>query len=153
MITEQAVVVAIDGDRITVEASVKSTCNTCNVQSDCGTGTIASAMAPRTQQLTVQSLLPVNIGDHVTVGIPESGLLTASLMLYIIPILTLLTSAVLSNVLLPLDTFGRDILIVLLSAGVTLMAFVFVSNRLKKFDKQRFQPVLISRIKANIDAA
>jgi positive regulator of sigma E activity len=38
MIKETATVVAVDGDVVTVEAAIKSTCNACQAQSDCTTG-------------------------------------------------------------------------------------------------------------------
>ena len=86
MIRETATVVAIDGDSVTVEAAIKSTCNACEAQSDCGTGVISRAIAPKTQQLTLRTPMPVRIGQKVTVGIPEAGILSASAWLYLLPL-------------------------------------------------------------------
>jgi len=52
MIRETATVVAVNGDTVTVEAAIKSTCNACQAQSDCGTGVISRALAPKTPPVT-----------------------------------------------------------------------------------------------------
>ena len=75
MIKETATVVAIDGDKVTVEAAIKSTCSACSAQEDCGTGVISRALAPKTQQLVLRTPMSVRLGQQVTVGIPEAGIL------------------------------------------------------------------------------
>ncbi|MEC8377515.1 MAG: SoxR reducing system RseC family protein, partial [Pseudomonadota bacterium] len=72
MIKETATVVAVDGDKVTVEAAIKSTCNSCQAQSDCGTGVVSRALAPKTQYLTLNTPMTVQVGQQVTVGIPEA---------------------------------------------------------------------------------
>ncbi|WP_414827980.1 SoxR reducing system RseC family protein [Alteromonas sp. H39] len=148
MITETATVVAVEGDRITVEAAIKTTCSTCQAQSNCGTGAISRAIAPKTQQLTLQSPMPVNVGDTVSVGIPESGIVSASALLYIVPLLVFLLSAALFNTMLPAIGLTSE-LWVLAGAGLsTLAGFVVISGLLKKMDGAKFQPVLLSKTDA-----
>ena len=101
MIKETATVVAVQGDVVTVEAAIKSTCNSCQAQSDCGTGIISSAIAPKTQQLTFSTPNPVSIGQQVTVGIPEAGVLSASAWLYILPLLVFIATYIGSFTLFP----------------------------------------------------
>ncbi len=146
MITETATVVAVEGDWITVEAAIKTTCSTCQAQSDCGTGAISRAIAPKTQQLTLQSPMPVAVGDAVRVGIPEAGIVSASALLYVVPLLVFMASAALFNSALPALRLASE-LWVLAGAGVsTLAGFVVISGLLKKIDGARFQPVLLSKI-------
>lgn len=153
MITETATVVAVDRDWITVEAAIKTTCSTCQAQSDCGTGAISRAIAPKTQQLTLQSPMPVTVGDTVRVGIPEAGIVSASALLYVVPLLVFIVSAALFNTMLPALGLASE-LWVLAGAGLsTLAGFVVISGLLKKMDGARFQPVLLSKVEEGRAAA
>ncbi|QPG06519.1 SoxR reducing system RseC family protein [Salinimonas marina] len=144
MITETATVVAVDQDRVTVEAAIKSTCSSCQAQSDCGSGVISRAMAPKVQHLEIETPMSVKVGDTVQVGIPEAGLLSASVWLYLVPLLVFLLSAAgLTQLQAWLNT-GHELLVVAGAAGITLAAFVGVSGHLKKIDKSRFRPVLLA---------
>ena len=94
MIKETATVVAVDGDFITVEAAIKTTCSSCQAQSDCGSGVISRALSPRTQQLSLRSPVPCKVGDTVRIGVPEAGVVAASLWLYVVPLIVLVISAI-----------------------------------------------------------
>lgn len=146
MITERATVVAVDGDNVTVEAAIKTTCNGCQAQSDCGTGAIATAFAPKVQRLELTSPVPVQVGDEVSVGIPEAGVLSASALLYVVPLLVLIGSALLLDSWLSTIGLGNDLSIFVGSVAATFISYIVVSGRIKKLDTQRFQPVLIKRL-------
>ncbi|GGW85994.1 SoxR reducing system RseC family protein [Alteromonas halophila] len=146
MITERATVVAVNDDSVVVEAAIKTTCNGCQAQSDCGTGAIATAFAPKVQRLTLRSPVPVEIGDEVSVGIPEAGMLSASALLYVVPLLALIGSALLLDSWLSLAGAVHDLSVFAGSVLVTFLTYIVISARIKKLDTQRFQPVLIGRI-------
>ena len=76
MITETATVVAVNGDRVTVSASVKTACGSCQAADDCGTSAVAKAFSPKQQTFDLVSPLPLKAGDLVTLGIPEAHLLS-----------------------------------------------------------------------------
>lgn len=143
MIVEKASVVKVNGDQVVVSAKIKTTCNACDVQSDCGTGTIARALAPREQQLTIKTPVPVTVGQEVNVGIPEQSVVSASMWLYLVPLLALIASALgLHHVLQSLGIYHE--LLVLVGANlVTFCVFVWVSHHLKQKDKSSFQPVIL----------
>lgn len=144
MITETATVVAVNQDRVTVEAAIKSTCSSCQAQSDCGSGVISRAMAPKVQHLEIETPMSVKVGDTVQVGIPEAGLLSASVWLYLVPLLVFLGSAAGLTQLQTWLNIGHELLVVAGASLITLGAFVGVSGHLKKADKSRFRPVLLS---------
>ena len=146
MITERATVVAVEGDKVTVEAAIKTTCNGCQAQSDCGSGAIATAFAPKVQRLELTSPLPVKVGDEVSVGIPEAGVLSASALLYIVPLLVLISSALALDSLLPTIGLVTELGVFIGSISATFVSYIVLSGRIKKLDTQRFQPVLINRL-------
>ncbi|RDV29337.1 transcriptional regulator [Alteromonas aestuariivivens] len=149
MITESARVVAVSGDRVTVEAAIKTTCSSCQAQSDCGSGVISRALAPKVQQLTVSTPVPVKVGDMVQIGLPEAGLVSASAWLYLVPLMIFLFSAMILNSWLPTLGLSSELWVLLGSALVTLAGFVLISGHLKKLDKSRFQPVLLNTSVSN----
>ncbi len=149
MIKETATVIAVDGDVITVEAAIKTTCSSCQAQSDCGSGVISRALSPKTQQLTLQSPVPCKVGDKVSIGVPEAGIVTASLWLYVIPLIIFIASALSFNALLPAVGLSGEFWVLLGSLCVTFLAFTVISGYLKKRDQTRFRPVILSSIPAN----
>ena len=141
MITETATVVEVDGDLITVSASVKTGCSQCQVSDDCGTSAVAKAFTPKQQILTLRSPLPVNVGDSVIIGIPEQRVLLASWMLYIVPLLTLIASALAFNQFTAwheLAVFGMAIILTTLSVWGVARFF-------KRQKHGKFEPVIVTR--------
>ncbi|MBU3021878.1 SoxR reducing system RseC family protein [Aestuariibacter sp. A3R04] len=146
MIKESAVVVAVQGDEVTVEAAVKTTCSTCQAQSECGTGAISRAMSPRTQRLTLHSPVPCHVGQLVTIGVPEAGIMSASAWLYVVPLVVLLTSAIIFDALLPVAGFVNELWTLACSAIITFITFVVISGFLKRADTTKYKPVILTAI-------
>ena len=136
MIEETAKVVAIDGDLVTVEAAVKSTCSGCKAKEDCGTGAIARAFSHKFQTLHLRSPFPVKLGQNVTIGIHEKSILVASWWLYLVPLLVF----VMFNILLfsQLSSF-HELTVCLLALLPTLASFFWVSKKIKSLDKVYIQ--------------
>jgi sigma-E factor negative regulatory protein RseC len=146
MIKETATVIAVDGDQVRIEAQIKSTCASCQASDNCGTSTVAKAFAPKSQQLTLATPVPVKVGDLVSVGIPEQGVLMASGLLYVAPLLLFISSAFLFTAVLPWLGIVGELWVLLCALVTTLFGFVLLSGVIKRLDKHRFQPVILSRI-------
>lgn len=144
MIKETATVVAVDGDFITVEAAIKTTCSSCQAQSDCGSGVISRALSPRTQQLSLRSPVPCKVGDTVRIGVPEAGVVAASLWLYVVPLIVLVISAIGAGQGLPRLGLNSELWALATSLLLTFGSFILISGHLKKIDQTRFQPVILS---------
>lgn len=97
MLTEAARVVAVDDGGLWVETVRRSTCNACSVRQGCGHGLLERLREGQRGLVWVlpgkASLANCAVGDEVSIGIPESLLLRASLLLYCLPLLTLLLGA------------------------------------------------------------
>ena len=141
MITETATVVSVEGDSITVSASVKTGCSQCQVSENCGTSAVAKAFTPRQQLLTLRSPMPVRIGDSVVIGIPEQKILLASWLVYIVPLLTLIGGVIALN----LYTNWHEL--VVFSSGLLLagLSAKGISIFLAGSQSTQMQPVLVSR--------
>ena len=93
MIEEQGRVVAANEREVWVQTLRQSACNACAAQKACGQKLLNSMSSGRAQQLKVENRLSVSVGDEVVVGIPESALLKASLVLYLVPLLAMIAAA------------------------------------------------------------
>lgn len=150
MIKETATVVAVDGDKVTVEAAIKSTCNSCQAQSDCGTGVVSRALAPKTQQLTLYTPMSVKVGQQVTVGIPEAGVLSASAWLYLLPLFTFIFAFfAISRALLVIE-IHHELAALLPTMLATYLVYRFIASKLNKIESDKYQPVLLNVTKTQV---
>lgn len=90
MIEQQAKVIRVAGDRITVESLQTSACEHCAQKSSCGSSLYAKLLPRRQMQLKLTSAIALHEGDTVVIGISEAGLLRASLLLYLVPLIIML---------------------------------------------------------------
>lgn len=93
MIEEQATVVAIDDDNVTVTSTIKSACGGCQQVDNCGSGQVAKAFPQKKLTLTVQSSMALELGDNVVLGLNESALLQSAWQVYLWPLLGLLLAS------------------------------------------------------------
>lgn len=93
MIEQEAKVTELQGEHALVVVSRQSACGSCAAKSGCGTSVVASLFPQRSQQLRVANTQGARPGDRVIIGLEESGLQRASLLLYGVPLLGLLVGA------------------------------------------------------------
>lgn len=101
MIEETAVVTRIAAGQVWIKASQGGACGGCMQQSTCGTAALSKWLPKR--EFAVDCERNLKVGDQVTVAIDDSHLLLSSLVLYLLPLLTMLTGVGLANVLLPVS--------------------------------------------------
>ena len=98
MIQEQGIVVACEGDYAEVEAQRRSACNHCSGNSSCGTSLLARTYGARASRLRVLNRVGARPGDRVVVGLPEQVMLRSAFLLYAVPLLAFIGSAVAGRV-------------------------------------------------------
>lgn len=111
MIREVAVIQAIEADHLEVSTDLKTGCGGCAQQSTCGAGVISKAFSDR--RATFRVARPKGsfaVGETVELLMPEQALTQASLLIYGIPLIALLSVAIIAQTL-----FG-------LSEGVSIVA-------------------------------
>ncbi|MBT1444502.1 SoxR reducing system RseC family protein [Shewanella sp. JM162201] len=94
MMEELARVVKVEPSGwVTVEVEVKTACGHCSAKENCGTGAIASAFAGKTQQFSIHSSERCEEGELLRLGLPESSLLKAAALVYLMPLAGMLLGA------------------------------------------------------------
>lgn len=87
---ETAKVVSANGDYITVESEVKSSCSSCQQVNDCGSGQVAKAIPHRKLTVECKNDLDVKVGETVVLAIPEEKLLISAWQVYFLPLIGLI---------------------------------------------------------------
>ena len=130
MLREEGIVVAIRGDRAEVRARVKQACGSCAAKRGCGTSLVASLFPQRDHNFIARNPVGAKPGDRVFIGLEESDLQLASLMIYLLPLLGLIGGAV-SGVYLAhlLGSSDGEFLSILLGGGGMAAVLLWVSVR------------------------
>ncbi|MAD44190.1 MAG: hypothetical protein CMI02_19170 [Oceanospirillaceae bacterium] len=90
--TQEIVVVTGLGDGgVWVEGVQKSACNSCNARSGCGQHSLSKLGRP--MRLWVEGGSDLKVGQEVVLSMPSGGLAMSALLLYGLPLLTLLAGA------------------------------------------------------------
>ena len=147
MIEEQIEVVEVVGDQLVLQANTKSACGSCAVNKGCGTSVLAKVVGQKFTRFQVDNSVNAVVGDTVVVGIPEDALLKGSLVMYVLPVLSMLVIAVFFDVFLPLSLPSRDLVI----AGFSILGLVlgFLSSKWyfqRQSSAQYFSPVVLRKI-------
>lgn len=94
MITETGRVVGIDDKALWVETIRRSTCGSCVAQKGCGQGLMNKATDGRRNQLRVllgsQSADNFELDDEVEISIPERALISGAMVVYLLPLFTMI---------------------------------------------------------------
>jgi sigma-E factor negative regulatory protein RseC len=89
----------VDGQRVLVEVERRSACGGCESTGNCGVSALGGWFSRGTSRLRLRTSLPIRAGEAVVIGLEESALLRASLLLYLLPIVALIAGAVGGTVL------------------------------------------------------
>lgn len=145
MIKETGRVVAIETDSVWVETIRQSTCNSCSVQKGCGHRLLNKAGAGKAHHLRVllggRSATDFQLDDEVDISIPEQVLVTGALLVYLLPLITLLAGAIFSALWWAGDIAAFIGAVAGFLAGLGVVKWHAVINR----DNERLQPVIMSR--------
>ena len=97
MIKQPATVIAETDTSYLLESLPKSACPRCAEGKGCGGGILAQAFANKTYQLSINKNIPLQIGELVQIGIKSSLLVRASLLLYLLPLISMVTVAMIAG--------------------------------------------------------
>lgn len=94
MIEETGLVVSVRGDLAEVEGQARSGCGSCAVEGTCGTSLLARYFGPKRLLLRAHNPIGARPGERVVIGLPESALLEASVLAYLVPLLAMIGGVV-----------------------------------------------------------
>ncbi len=148
MIEEIGVITAVDKDHIWVETQIKTTCGSCEAQENCGTGVVAKAFAPKKEKLILRCKQATRVGQRVKLGIQEEHLISASALMYVLPLITLVVVSLVSQFALPIAGLDHELWVVVFTFLATYLSFLWVKKKAEKDPDSRFQPKLLAILPA-----
>ncbi|WP_444914323.1 SoxR reducing system RseC family protein [Microbulbifer sp. TRSA007] len=100
MLQERGRVVAIESDAIWVETAQSSACNGCSTKSSCGTGLLGDLFSSSTRvkvALNGFSADKIHLDDVAVIGITENALTSSALLVYLVPLMSLVLVALIGD--------------------------------------------------------
>lgn len=98
MVEEEGRVVTVEQDAVWVETIRKSTCSSCSARNGCGQHLIEKYRSSKSHSYIRAtcspslSALSLRENDRVVIGIPEAALVQASLLVYLLPLVSMIGS-------------------------------------------------------------
>lgn len=147
MISEQARVVAVDGQTLWVETHQVSACHACKAKSACGQSVLNKLSDGKRQQIAIDishSNEIFAVDDQVEIGIPESSLMQGITWAYLVPLIGLFGGAYCSISLFP--DAHRD-LVAIAGAAIGFAASLLLVRGFLRSDRacEQLQPKLLGR--------
>lgn len=124
MIHEQARVTAVQADKAIIEVQRQSSCESCELSGGCGTSSLGRLLGYRASLLTIDNDQQLKIGDRVMVSVPERNLVSAGLLVYLLPLFSLFLFSVLANLWFSTDGVNVVAAVLGLVAGLKLSAWI-----------------------------
>ncbi|QYK08147.1 SoxR reducing system RseC family protein [Shewanella mangrovisoli] len=150
MMEEVARVVACDNQGwLTVEVELKSTCKSCSSSESCGTSAVAQAFSAKTQQFSIQSERTCEVGELLKLGLPESVILKAAALVYLMPLLGLFAGAVFGQFFAGLFEINSDLSAIAFAALGAIAAWFFGKHKAKQLEVDS-QPVILAYLGSGI---
>lgn len=147
MIEEQTEVVEVLGGQLVLQARTESACGSCAVSKGCGTSVLSKVVGKKFTRFQVDNNVNAVVGDTVVIGIHEDALLKGSLVMYILPIISMLSFAVFFDLVLPLLLQSRDLIIAGSSIAGLILGFLLSKWYFQRHSsKQHFSPVVLRKI-------
>lgn len=140
MLTENAVVLSYCNGIAKVQCESQSACGSCAAKQGCGTSVLSELAGEKGKHIfTVESLTPLKAGQIVQIGLAEKSLIFTALLMYIVPLLSILLTTFLTE-----GIFTNELTRASLILLTTTFSFIFVrwySKRLNQ--REAYQPVLL----------
>ena len=147
MIEEYALVTACEDDQATLEIERQVACGLCGQKRGCGSATWGKLLGHKSNSFYAKNLIHANVGDSVVVGINEQAILSSVFLIYILPMLGMLTGAVLTDYY-----FNNQFYVIIGAISGLLISFVLVKRFTlgltctAKAYNLKYQPIILRQV-------
>ena len=147
MITENAIIVAIENNQTWIETQRKSACGQCSANKGCGTSVLSKVIGNKFSKMKAINNINAKVGDEVVVGLNESSLLKGAFVTYMLPLLFLFMFSFVGQVVAQNIGVANKELVVIVFA---VLGFLFGMKRVKVFSNsiekdENYQPVILKK--------
>ena len=142
MLTESAVVIEYESGKAKVKCQSQSACGACAAKSACGNSALselAGSGARGEHIFTIETITPLKVGQRVEIGLSEHSLIKSALLMYCVPLFTLLFSTLLFDLLLSHELVS--VFFIFISTALSFLGVRWYAQKLNR--KSAYQPVLL----------
>lgn len=149
MIEERAVILSLDNTlsdsnantTATLEIERKTACGLCGQTRGCGNSIWGKLFAHQSTAFKAQNRINAKVGDSVIVGINEKALLKSAMLLYILPLATMLIGAILAK-----QFSATDVSAMLGAAAGLVLGLLWVKGHTMSSNYFKLQQPVILRL-------
>ncbi len=142
MMIEQATVLRYHNGIATVQCYAKSGCGGCSAQDGCGVKSLSAlAGEKRAPQFELAVDQPLNEGDRIEIGLAEKSVLYSVFWLYGVPLMTILTSALLLS-----HRIENELVVALGILVCTAVTFLLIKKKMGQKAQREFIPVFLRKV-------
>ncbi|GMR07127.1 MAG: SoxR-reducing system protein RseC [Gammaproteobacteria bacterium] len=148
MIEESAQVIRIHDDFAWIETRRKSACGGCAVNKGCGISVLVQLFGKRRTEVKVLNNIDACVGDDVIIGIEENALVNGSLAVYAVPVISMISGAILGELLAQYWSI-QNIEAASIAGGLVGLAagFQWVKGFTRRVSRDtHYQPVILRKI-------
>lgn len=118
MMTALATVISVEKEQgmnnVQLSCDQQTSCNSCKSQKNCGTGMVSKALGGKSHFWKLRTNQALQAGQVVEIGLPEKSLVLSALVLYLLPLLTMIAGSVFAQLVLrPWLNLGEGIVILM----------------------------------------
>lgn len=137
---------------VVVEVEMKSACNHCKSGDSCGTSAVAAAFSSKVQRFSIQTERVLAEGERLKLGLPESVILKAALLVYMLPLMGFFIGAYSGNLIATAVDVNQDLLSIIgaLFGGISTWT---IGKKFARTLEERALPIIIKSLGTPIDIA
>jgi sigma-E factor negative regulatory protein RseC len=144
MVEESALVLRVESDMVWVQAIQKTACGSCQAQKGCGHSLLAKVGQKQIDIPVARNGLDVQPNEQVIIGVPEQAILRSSMLMYGVPLLSMIFVALLGT------SFGvNEGGIITMSFAALIFGFLWVNFKSKTLDFDQWNPQLVRKINSD----
>jgi len=140
MLRETGFVSEIIGNQAVVLTQSQLACQSCKRVDACGNGIIEKFFSGKTFATQLPNLLDAKVGDQVTIEIEKSSVTKASIIIYLIPLVGLISFALSASLL----GWSENFIIFCSILGLIFSLFVTKFYNNKIIDNEHYLPKMVS---------
>lgn len=145
MLEAEGVIIKIGQEGVFVETSRASACGGCSSKDGCGTSTLSQILGNKASIFKVLNPIGAALGERVVIGMEEAALLKSSLLVYLLPLGSLLAGAIMGGWLAPVrlqDAYAVGGMLAGLVLGFVALKLIGA----RAGTNSQFQPVILRRV-------
>lgn len=141
MIKENGIITHADNMMAWVKTTRSGACESCSTKDSCHT---ANSLKELT--FTVKNTLNVKKGDHVVVGLQTKPMLFLTFLMYVFPVLLLITGAVIGNFIAPAFQVNPSLMSMAIGFTFFGLAFYLIRKRHDSLSQNNaYKPFLVRK--------